>query len=184
MLHTHAVYLVFVHPHTQGHRGKALALSWELLEDIFTLRLRTRPCSYDLHSRAGHLRVRGPAAERLHRSSRQLPPHSSSCFLLVPRGAWERAKSQSCGGLSPRALLRPLHPAGGLPLLSTQPPAPAAALAASPLHTSGEAEGPTPGSCGEVPREEKISSTKHHLGRRGDQLLLQGRQTLKLHVFK
>lgn len=115
--------------HTHGHKEEASAT-------VFQFALRTRPGSHDLHSRAGHLRVRGPAAERLHGSSHQLPPHSSSSsFLLffVSRGAGERAQSQSGSGLSPRALHGPLRPAGGLPLLPTQPPAPAAALAASPL---------------------------------------------------
>ena len=145
--------------------------------------------SNDLHSRAGGLCVRGPAAERPHGSSRQLPPHFFCYFphrrlilfllLLLPPlpwGAGECAEGQSCGGLSPGALPWTVHPAGRLPLLPTQPPAVAAALAPGPLHRGWEAEGPTPGSCGEVSRKTKVSSSTHHLGWRGNQLLLQGRQ--------
>lgn len=42
------------------------------------------------------------------------------------------------------------------------------------LRGGREAEGPTPGGGGEVSREEEVPSALHHLGWRGDQLLLQG----------
>lgn len=172
-----------LHPQTSHNAPQRLQRQ---LEDILTQTLlhisglSGTSClhSNDLHSRAGGLCVRGPSAERLHGSSRWLPPHSSSSsFLLLslPWGAGERAEGQSRSGLSPGSLHGPLRPAGGLPLLPAQPPAPAAALAQGPLHGGREAEGPTPGSCGEVSCEEEVSSTAHHLGRRDDQLLFQGR---------
>lgn len=135
--------------------------------------------SNDLHHWAGRLRVWGPPAGRLHGPSCRLPGRSSShllvfLLLLLPRWAGKRAQGPSGRGVPPRPLLRPLRPAAGLPLLPRQPAATAAAVAQGPLRGGREAEGPSPGSGGQVSREEEVPSALHHLGWRGDQLLLQG----------
>ena len=177
-------WILFIRNAPQRLQLSPVQTSEKLLGTIFThLHLKipwTCPHSDDLHSRAGHLCVRGPSAKWLHGSSGWLPPNSSSLFHLLcfmPWGIRERAESESCCGLSPGAFLWPLHPAGGLPLLPTQPFIPAAALAPGSLHRGWEAEGPAPGSCGEVSCKEKVSPTRDHLGWRRDQLLLQGRKT-------
>lgn len=135
--------------------------------------------SDDLHRRAGRLRVRGPPAGRLRGPAGRLPGHSPSSvlvslLLLPPRPAGERAEGPSGRGLPPGPLRRSLRPAAGLPLLPRQPAAAAAAVAQGPLRRGRGPEGPTPGSRGEVSREEEVPSALHHLGWRGDQLLLQG----------
>lgn len=134
----------------------------------------------DLHSRAGRLCVRGSSAERVHGSSRWLPSQPSSSLPLVllflPWGVRERDEGSGSSGVPPGAIFGPLHPAGGLPLHPPQPPTPAAALAPGALHGGREAEGSTAGGCGQISSQEKVPTTAQHLGWRGDQLLLQGRQ--------
>ena len=44
------------------------------------------------------------------------------------------------------------------------------------LHRGGENPRQTARSCGEVPRAQKVPSPAHHMGRRGDELLLQGEE--------
>lgn len=137
--------------------------------------------SNDLHHWAGCVCVWGPPAGRLHWPPCCLlgcssPPFLVFLLLLLLRRAGERAEGPSGRGVPPGPLLRPLQPAARLPLLLQQPATTAAAVAQGPLHGGREAERPTPGSGGEVSREEEVPFALHHLGWRGDQLLLQGWQ--------
>ena len=118
--------------------------------------------------------VRSPPARGEHRAAGALPVVPPG--VRAPSQKRERPQSESRGRLPPRELPRALQDPGEPPVLAAQPPEAAAAVAQSALHRGGEAERPPARRRGEVPRPEKVPLAPLHLGRRGDELLLQGEE--------
>ena len=121
------------------------------------------------------MRVRGAAAERQHRAT--------CAFPLVAAGlraaAQERvgAQSQGGGGLPARQLQRIVQDPRIAPVQRPQSSKVAGPLAQGALHRSGKVARTAAGRRGQVPRPAQVPAAPHHLGRRGDQLLLQGEVT-------
>lgn len=126
------------------------------------------------HAGASCVCLRSPPARGEHRAAGALPLVPTS--LRAPPQKRERLKGESCSRLPPGQLPRALQDPGEPPVLTSQPPEVAAALAQGALHRGGEAAGPPARGRGEVPRPEKVSPAPLHLGRRGDELLLQGEE--------
>lgn len=121
--------------------------------------------------------VRGAAAGREHRAPRTLLVVSP----CLRSSAQERvcAQGQGRGCFPPRELSRTLQGAREPPVLAAQPPQAAAAVAQGALHRSREAARATARCRGQVPCAQKVPTAAHHLGRRGDELLLQGEKSLR-----
>lgn len=118
--------------------------------------------------------LRGPPARGEHRAAGALPLVPAG--LRAPPQERERPQGESRGRLPPGQLPRALQDPGESPVLAAQPPEAAAAVAQGALHRGGEAAGPPARGRGEVPRPEKVPAAPLHLGRRGDELLLQGEE--------
>ncbi len=87
----------------------------------------------------------------------------------------ECPKSQSGGRFSSATLPRPVQDPREQPLHAAQSLEAAAAVAGRSLPGGREREGQAVGRGGQVPRAEEVPAAANHLGRRGDELLLQGK---------
>ena len=116
--------------------------------------------------------VRGTAAVKLHRASRPLPLVTAAMRAPAPQRVG--AEGQGRRRLPPAPLPRPLQDPGEQPLRRHRPLQAAAALAGRPLPGGREREGPAARRRRQVPRAPQVPAAAHHLGRRGDELLLQG----------
>ena len=118
------------------------------------------------------MRLRGAAEQRQHRPTGALPLVAAR--LRTPAQERERAQGESRRRLPPRQLQGALQAAGEQQLLAAEPPEAADDLAEGALPGGGEAARPAARRRRQVPRAQEVPASPHHLGRRGDELLLQG----------
>ncbi len=119
--------------------------------------------------------MRGAAAVELDRAPGALPLVTAS--LRAPAQERECAQGQGGGGVSSASLPRPLQAPREQSLRAAQPLQAAAAVAGGALPGGGECQGSPARRRRQVPRAEEVPAAAHHLGRRGDELLLQGEVT-------
>ena len=94
--------------------------------------------------------------------------------LRAPAQERVGAEGQGRGGLPPRQLQGAVQDPGEQPILPAQPSQAAGPVAEGPLRGGREAQRQAPGSRGQVPGSAQVPLAQDHLGRRGDELLLQG----------
>lgn len=122
------------------------------------------------------MRVRGAAAVRQHRAAGPLPVVAAR--LRQAAQERERAQGQGDRRLPPRQLQGPVQDPREPPVLAAQPSQAAGAVAQGALRRGGAAARPAAGRRRQVPRAPQVPAAAHHLGRRGDQLLLQGEESV------
>lgn len=118
------------------------------------------------------MRVRGAPTVREHRAAGPVPVVVAQ--LRQAAQARERAEGQSDRGVPPWKLQGAVPAAGEQPVLRAQPPQAPGALAEGALRGGREAPRTSAGCRRQVPRAPQVPAAPDHMGRRGDQLLLQG----------
>ena len=120
----------------------------------------------------GGVRLRSPAELRQCGTPGQVPVVAAG--VRAPAQERERAQGEGGRGVPSRPLQRALPTVGVAQLLGAQPRQAAVALAQRPLHRGRETARPAARRRREIPRPPEIPAAPHHLGRRGDVVLLQG----------
>lgn len=117
--------------------------------------------------------MRGAPAVRQHRAAWQVPVVAAQ--LRQAAQARERAQGKGHRGVPPRQLQGAVPIVGEQPVLRSQPPQAAGALAQGALRGGREAQGAPAGRRWQVPGTPQVPTAPDHMGRRGDQLLFQGK---------